>query len=1093
MRKRALRTAAALLVFLLVFSLMPKGVVNAGGTLLNEIRVYNYLVGKMGLNTAAACGLLANVEAESGFNPGEDGDQGTSYGLFQWHAGRKTNLINYCKEHKLDYTTIKGQLAFLEYELKQSYPSVLSYIQSVKNTAQGAYDAGYHWCYYYERPRDKETKSDRRGSNAKSVYWEKYKGFGGKTYGSTDGRLDPADYKVAYSRALKVEGSQLTGFDVLYIQVCLSCLGYDIVVDGVYGRGSEAVIKQFQTDQGLEVDGACGPITWKALESAIAKNPSLKIVAQPQNVAGDVGEKVSFSVRARGIALSYQWYYKKTGADDWTLWKGHTTASTSGTVGSSWDGMQVKCRVTDAKGNTADSKAATVSLTSVLAITEQPKSVTASAGDSVTFSVKASGKDLRYQWYFKKSGASDWTLWNGHTTASTAATVNDGWDGMKVMCKVTDGSGSTLNSNAATVTMVIPFAITQQPQDVTADAGDNVTFRVNATGKSLSYQWYVKKSGASDWTAWKGHTTASTSAVAGESWDGMQVRCEVTDSSGSTLRSNAVTVTMRIPLAIVSHPEDVEPGIGETVTFRVKATGRSLSYQWYVKKSGASDWTAWKGHIAASTSAVANESWDGMQVMCRVTDADGKSLDSQTAAVSMVIPFEITQQPQNVATHVGDTVTFAIKASGRGLGYQWYIKKADAADWTEWKGHTAASVAAVANESWNGMKVRCKVTEAGGNSMMSGEAWVSVRIAVTGQSRDVTAKSGDSVTFSVRASGSGLRYQWYFRKAGAEGWTLWNGHTGASTSAVANESWDGMKVMCRITDSAGKTADSAAATVTMNIPFEITRQPQNATAKIGESVAFAVEANGVGLQYQWYVRKAGAADWTLWKGHTTARTSAFANESWDGMKVKCRVTDGRGRTLDSDASVVTLDIPLVITRHPEPVAATVGENTKFSVKASGKGLHYQWYFRKAGAASWIKWEKHTTATTYAVANGTWDGMKVMCIVRDADGNSTNSNAAVVTLPLKITEQPRSLTAESGETVKFVVRASGSGLQYQWYVRKSGASDWTLWKGHTTAVTSAVANDTWDEMLVRCRVTDGKGNILDSGSAAVTIDKAEAVG
>jgi peptidoglycan hydrolase-like protein with peptidoglycan-binding domain len=41
-------------------------------------------------------------------------------------------------------------------------------------------------------------------------------------------------------------------------------LGYEIEVDGYYGEQSAGVARQFQADNGLEVDGYVGPITWEA-------------------------------------------------------------------------------------------------------------------------------------------------------------------------------------------------------------------------------------------------------------------------------------------------------------------------------------------------------------------------------------------------------------------------------------------------------------------------------------------------------------------------------------------------------------------------------------------------------------------------------------------------------------------------------------------------------------------------------------------------------------------------------------------------------------------------------------------------------------
>ena len=213
--------------------------------------------------------------------------------------------------------------------------------------------------------------------------------------------------------------------------------------------------------------------------------------------------------------------------------------------------MNVKCTVTDGSGSTVDSESAVVTVNIPLAITKQPQSVTANIGDSVKFTVKASGTGLKYQWYFKKSGASDWTKWTGHTTAATTATANESWNGMNVKCTVTDGSGSTVDSKAAIVTMNIPLAIKQQPQSVTAEICETVTFSVKASGTGLSYQWYFKKAGDSDWSKWNGHTTAVTFADANYSWNGMQVRCIVTDGKGNTVISKAATVTLVGDLTVV--------------------------------------------------------------------------------------------------------------------------------------------------------------------------------------------------------------------------------------------------------------------------------------------------------------------------------------------------------------------------------------------------------------------------------------------------------------------------------------------------------------------------------------------------------------
>ena len=139
----------------------------------NEHTIFSFLTGEMGLNRAAAMGVMANIYYESGYRPVIDGDGGTSFGICQWHAGRKTNLINWCTEKGLDYQTLDGQLQFLKYELPTRYPSVDKYIRQVENTADGAYDAAYYFCFNFEAPANRTSQSTKRGNYARDTLWPK--------------------------------------------------------------------------------------------------------------------------------------------------------------------------------------------------------------------------------------------------------------------------------------------------------------------------------------------------------------------------------------------------------------------------------------------------------------------------------------------------------------------------------------------------------------------------------------------------------------------------------------------------------------------------------------------------------------------------------------------------------------------------------------------------------------------------------------------------------------------------------------------------------------------------------------------------------
>ena len=162
----------------------------------NKTVIYNFLKNEIGLNTAAACGVLANIEKESSFRNdvleyGYTWETGGGYGICQWtnsprtaNTGRRTNLVNWCNSNGYDYTSLVGQLYYLKYELNTSYyyKYVTSKLLSVEDSAQGAYEAAYNWCYYFEVPAGYNTGvSETRGNIARNTYWPQYKSSGGIT------------------------------------------------------------------------------------------------------------------------------------------------------------------------------------------------------------------------------------------------------------------------------------------------------------------------------------------------------------------------------------------------------------------------------------------------------------------------------------------------------------------------------------------------------------------------------------------------------------------------------------------------------------------------------------------------------------------------------------------------------------------------------------------------------------------------------------------------------------------------------------------------------------------------------------------------
>ena len=128
------------------------------------------------------------------------------------------------------------------------------------------------------------------GAVAKKKYkrsYERIAGYGRPDYGmtisevvtpNTSGQTTSANYTLG-DRTLK-KGDK--GTDVADMQKSLAKLGYDLGssgADGDFGSKTDAAVRQFQQDNGLEVDGKFGKKSLEALNSALA---ALETKKQPE-------------------------------------------------------------------------------------------------------------------------------------------------------------------------------------------------------------------------------------------------------------------------------------------------------------------------------------------------------------------------------------------------------------------------------------------------------------------------------------------------------------------------------------------------------------------------------------------------------------------------------------------------------------------------------------------------------------------------------------------------------------------------------------------------------------------------------------------
>ena len=801
---------------------------------------------------------------------------------------------------------------------------------------------------------------------------------------------------------------------------------------------------------------------------------AIEFDAQPEDVVcAGAGEKVSFSVSVRGTGLKYQWQYKMSGSNSWINFSSATEATLNKTAGE-WDGWKVHCIVTDITGNSLTSEEATIHFESKLKITGQPKDVIVSkAGDSVEFAVSAEGDGLKYQWQYKVPGSS-WTNF-ANATGAILKKMTGEWDGWKIHCVVTDKNGNSVTTEEAAIHFESKLKITSQPKDVTVSkAGDSVGFAVSAEGDGLKYQWQYKTPGSSSWTNFANATNATLKKVTGE-WDGWKVHCVVTDKNGNSVTTEEAAIHFGRTLKITSQPKDVAVSkAGDSVEFAVTAEGDGLKYQWQYKAPGSSSWTNFANATGAILKKMTGE-WDGWKIHCVVTDKNGNSVTTEEAAIHFESKLKITSQPKDVTvSKAGDSVGFAVSAEGDGLKYQWQYKAPGSSSWTNFANATNATLKKVTGE-WDGWKVHCVVTDKNGNSVTTEEAAIHFgrTLKITSQPKDVAvSKAGDSVEFAVTAEGDGLKYQWQYKAPGSSSWTNFANATGAILKKMTGE-WDGWKIHCVVTDKNGNSVTTEEAAIHFESKLKITSQPKDVTvSKAGDSVEFAVSAEGDGLKYQWQYKAPGSSSWTNFANATNATLKKVTGE-WDGWKVHCVVTDKNGNSVTTEEAAIHFGRTLKITSQPKDVAVSkAGDSVEFAVTAEGDGLKYQWQYKAPGSSSWTNFANATGAILKKMT-GEWDGWKIHCVVTDKNGNSVTTEEAAIHFEskLKITSQPKDVTvSKAGDSVEFAVSAEGDGLKYQWQYKAPGSSSWTNFANATGATLKKVTGE-WAGWKVRCVVTD----------------------
>ncbi len=529
---------------------------------------------------------------------------------------------------------------------------------------------------------------------------------------------------------------------------------------------------------------------------------------------------------------------------------------------------------------------------------------------------------------------------------------------------------------------------TQHPQDLYAAVGERGFFTAAAEGSGLIYRWQYSKDEGSTWLASSLKTASISFQIKDLSHDGWLYRCVVTDDFGDSIYSDPARVSIYPLPVITAQPQDFIGKSGDTATFAVQAEGDGLTYRWQYMDPGGDKWLN-STFRAASMSCKLTPQRDGRLYRCVVTDSHHIEVISEPARITVVPPPVITQQPQDVTGFAGTTATFTVAAEGENLTYRWQYKDPG----SEWANSTfkTASMTCKLTAARDGRQYRCQIRDLYGNEVYSDAAVITIKpsMVITQQPQDVVGGVGTTAVFEVKVEGEGLTYQWQYRDVGQK-WANSSFKT-ASISCKLTAARNGRQYRCLIKDVYGNWLYSDAAAITVMPPPVITQQPQDFTGRVGITATFSVAAEGDGLQYRWQYKDVGGK----WLNSTfkTASMSCKLTAERDGRQYRCQIRDLYGNEVYSDAAVITVKLPPVITQQPQDFAGRVGDTATFAVAAEGDGLKYQWQYKDVGG-EWLN-STFKTASMSCKLTAARDGRQYRCVITDAWGNEVRSNPAAI--------------------------------------------------------------------------------------------------
>lgn len=521
--------------------------------------------------------------------------------------------------------------------------------------------------------------------------------------------------------------------------------------------------------------------------------------------------------------------------------------------------------------------------------------------------------------------------------------------------------------------------------------------------------------------------------------------------------------------------------------FSVYAIGKDLTYQWQYRESSSDSWKNATSSTANTRKLefTAKLSHHGREYRCKITNGHGITVYTEPVYLYLL---KITAQSEEGYAVAGNPFQLSVSAIGKDITYQWQYKSTTSKNWKNVKTDSAQKATCTLNVETlhNNFQYRCVIEDDFGHEIYSDVVVLKV-FGIKTQPKTGCAANGAHTKVSVSAIGDGLQYQWYVKEAGGTKYVK-SSVTTATYSCKMTAKNDGRYVRCRITDQYGNSAWTKTVRLWTQ-DLAISTQPANKTAEDGTKVQFKVTPNNANVTYQWQYRKSADGTWknASAAGNKTATLTVDATYAKDGYQYRCRVTDSTGNKLYTNAATLYM---IGIETQPQNRSAPVGKNAKFTVKAIGSGLTYQWQYYKRGSGVWKDTTStgYNTDTLYVPVKEHKEYYEYRCKITSSTGYTIYTKAATLRI-YEINSGPNDVSTKPNRYATFYILDSSSlGFSYQWQYRTSSTGSWknVSDKSGKTDRYTMITQSHHNGYQYRCKITDTSGNVIYSKIATLTV-------